>query len=205
MTLNKRGATLEGICHFHADTKPSLKVNDSKGMYKCFACGAGGDAITFVKEYKRIEFVEALREIAGVLGLPFEEQKEKRKNPRLEMAFRVLNASVKLYKKVASHNPTPYTEFLQKRRLEAESVEKFQIGYAPGNNALFSYLDSIPGQEGDLARKVSKEIGIIRYNENRNSHYDFYRDRVMFPIHDHSGQIRGYSSRAVLPDQQPKY
>lgn len=205
MTLNKRGATLEGICPFHADTKPSLKVNDAKGMYKCFACGAGGDAITFVKEFKRLEFVDAMKEIAGILGLPFEEQKEKRKNPKVEMAFRVLNASVKLYKRVASHNPAPYTEFLEKRRLEAESVEKFQIGYAPGNNALFSYLDSIPGQDGDFARKVSKEIGIIRYNENRNSHYDFYRDRVMFPIHDHSGQIRGYSSRAVLPDQQPKY
>lgn len=205
MSLNKRGANLEGICPFHPDTKPSLKVNDGKGMYKCFVCGAGGDAITFVKEFKRIEFVDALREIAGILGLPFEEQKEKKKNPKIEMAFRVLNASVKLYKKVATQNPPPYTEFLDKRKLDPETVEKWQIGYAPGNNALFSYLDSIPGADGDLARSVSKEIGIIRYNENRNSHYDFYRDRVMFPIHDHSGQIRGYSSRAVLPDQNPKY
>ena len=68
MTLSKRGATLEGICPFHSDTKPSLKVNDTKGMYKCFACGAGGDAITFVKEFKKIEFVDALREIAGILA-----------------------------------------------------------------------------------------------------------------------------------------
>ena len=204
--LSKKGANLEAICPFHTDTKPSLKVNDAKGMYKCFACGAGGDAITFVKEFKRIEFVEALKEISGILGLPFEEhQKEKKKNPKIEMAFRVLNASVKLYKKVASQNPEPYESFLTKRKLEAETVEKWQIGYAPGNNALFSYLDSIPGADGDFARQVSKEIGIIRYNENRNSHYDFYRDRVMFPIHDHSGQIRGYSSRAVLQDQIPKY
>lgn len=205
MSLNKRGANLEGICPFHPDTKPSLKVNDGKGMYKCFVCGAGGDAITFVKEFKRVEFVDALREIAGILGLPFEEQKEKKKNPKIEMAFRVLNASVKLYKKVATQNPPPYSEFLAKRQLDPETVEKWQIGYAPGNNALFAYLDSIPGADGDFARAVSKEIGIIRYNENRDSHYDFYRDRVMFPIHDHSGQIRGYSSRAVLPDQNPKY
>lgn len=205
ITLNKRGATLEAICPFHADTKPSLKVNDGKGMYKCFACGAGGDAITFVKEYKKLEFVDALREIAGVLGLPFEEQKEKKKSPKIEMALRVLNASVKLYKKVAAQNPPAYTEFLEKRKLDNESVEKFQIGYSPGNNALFNYLDSIPGADGDFARSVSKEIGIIRYNENRDSHYDFYRDRVMFPIHDHGGQIRGYSSRAVHPDQNPKY
>jgi DNA primase len=205
MALNKKGANLEGICPFHPDTKPSLKVNDAKGMYKCFVCGAGGDAITFVKEFKRIEFVDALREISGLLGLPFEEQKEKKKNPKIEMAFRVLNASVKLYKKVASQSPLPFSEFLEKRKLDPETVEKWQIGYAPGNNALFAYLDTIPGADGDFARSVSKEIGIIRYNENRDSHYDFYRDRVMFPIHDHSGQIRGYSSRAVLPDQNPKY
>lgn len=205
MSLNKKGANLEGICPFHPDTKPSLKVNDAKGMYKCFVCGAGGDAITFVKEFKRVEFVDALREIAGLLGLPFEEQKEKKKNPKVEMAFRVLNASVKLYKKVALQEIPVYTEFLEKRKLDPESVEKFQIGYAPGNNALYAYLQTIPAQDRDFALSVAKEIGIVRYNENRNSHYDFYRDRVMFPIHDHSGQIRGYSSRAVLPDQNPKY
>lgn len=205
MSLSKRGTNLEGICPFHPDTKPSLKVNDSKGMYKCFVCGEGGDSITFVMKFKNLEFVDALRELAGLLGLPFEEQKEKKKNPRVEMAFRVLNASTKLYRKVAQTEPTAYTEFLAKRKLEAETVERWQIGYAPGNNALFHYLDSLPGADGNTARQVAKDIGMIRFNENRNSHYDFYRDRVMFPIHDHSGQIRGYSSRAVLPDQNPKY
>lgn len=205
ISLNKRGSNLEAICPFHADTKPSLKVNDAKGMYKCFACSAGGDAITFVKEYKKVDFIEALRELAGLLGLPFEEQKEKRKNPKVEMAFRVLNASLKLYKKVASQNPPIYTEFLAKRKLSPESVATFEIGYAPGNNALTKYLTTIPGADGDFARSVSQEIGITRFNSDRNSHYDFYRDRVMFPIHDHSGQVRGYSSRAVLPNQNPKY
>ncbi len=206
MTLNTRGANLEGICPFHADTKPSLKVNDAKGLYKCFACGAGGDAITFVKEYKKLEYVETLKEIAGVLSLPFEEyQKDKKKNPRLEMALRVLNASVKIYKKVAEVGPKAYVEFVQKRKLEPEAIEKFQIGYAPGNNALLHYLESINGADGQTAMKVAQDLGLIRFNENRNSHYDFYRDRVMFPINDHSGQIRGYSSRAVFPDQVPKY
>lgn len=203
--LTKRGTNLEAICPFHSDTKPSLKVNDAKGMYKCFACGAGGDAIKFVREYKNLEFVDALKEVCGILGLPFEDQKEKKKNPKLEMAFRVLNASVKLYKKVADQKPIPYTQFLEKRKLSLETVEKWQIGYSPGNNSLFHYLDSLPGADGNTARAVAKEIGIVRYNETKNSHYDFYRDRVMFPIHDHSGQIRGYSSRAVLPDQNPKY
>jgi DNA primase len=204
--LAKKGANLESICPFHSDTKPSLKVNDSKGLYKCFACGAGGDAITFVKEYKKLEYVEALREIAGILNLPFEElQKNKKKNPKVEMALRVLNASVKIYRKIASQNPPAFVEFLQKRQLLPESVEKFQIGYAPGNNCLFHYLGKIPAAEREFALKTAIEIGIVRYNPDRNSTYDFYRDRVMFPIHDHGGQVRGYSSRALFPDQMPKY
>lgn len=206
MTLNKRGTNLEGICPFHADTKPSLKVNDAKGLYKCFACGAGGDAITFVKQHKNLEYVETLREIAGILSLPFEEyQKEKKKHPRVEMAFRVLNASLKIYRTVASQGPRIYTDFIAKRKFTPETIERFQIGYAPGNNALYKYLKSIPGADGQTALKAALDIGIIRYNEDRDSHYDFYRDRVMFPVMDHSGHLRGYSSRAVLPHQNPKY
>lgn len=205
ISLTKRGTNLEAICPFHSDTKPSLKVNDAKGMYKCFACGAGGDAITFVMNHKHLEFVDALREICGILGFPFEEQKEKKKNPKVEMAFRVLDATTRLFVKVATQNPPVFTQFIDKRKLKPETVEKWQIGFAPGNNALFHYLDSLPGENGNMARTIAKEIGLVRYNETRNSHYDFFRDRVTFPIHDNSGNVRGFSCRAVLPDQNPKY
>ena len=206
MSLNKKGSNLEGLCPFHPDSKPSLKVNDAKGMFKCFVCGAGGDAITFVKDFTKVEFVDALKDIAGKLGLPFEEyQKEKKKNPRTEMAFRVLNASVKLYKRVSTQNPEHYTSFIEKRKLNEDSVEKFHIGYAPGNNALIKYLESIPEPDRDFAQQTAMDLGLVKYNEARDSYYDFYRERVMFPIHDHYGQIRGYSSRAVLVDQIPKY
>jgi DNA primase len=206
MPLKRSGSSLVGLCPFHPDSKPSMNVTDSKGMFKCFACGAGGDHIRFVMDYKKIEFVEALKECAQILGLPFDElQKETKKNPKVEMAIRVLNASIKLYEKVASAKPDAYVSFVEKRKLTQESIDKWHIGYSPGNNAFFHYLDKIPSPDGDFARKVAQEIGIVRYNENRNSFYDFYRDRVMFPIHDHGGQIRGYSSRAVLPDQNPKY
>ena len=206
MSLTKKGANLEGLCPFHPDSKPSLKVNDAKGMFKCFVCGAGGDAITFVKDFTKVEFVDALKDIAGKLGLPFEEyQKEKKKNPRTEMAFRVLNASVKLYKRVSTQNPEHYTSFIEKRKLNEDSVEKFHIGYAPGNNALIKYLESIPEPDRDFAQQTAMDLGLVKYNEARDSYYDFYRERVMFPIHDHYGQIRGYSSRAVLVDQIPKY
>lgn len=197
ISLIKRGSSLQAICPFHNDTKPSLNISDAKGMYKCFACGAGGDSIKFVMDYKKLDFVEALREICGILGIPFEDEIEKKKNPKVDMAFRVLNASAKLYRKVAQQNPPLYKEFLEKRKLLPETVEKWQIGFAPGNNALLHYLETLPGADGNFARQIAKEIGIIRYNEEKKSTYDQFRDRVMFPIHDHTGHIRGYSARTV--------
>lgn len=204
--LSKRGSNLEAICPFHGDTKPSLKVNDAKGMYKCFACGAGGDAIKFVQDFKHLDFLDAMKDIANMLGLPFEEfQKEKKKNPKLEMAQRVLNVSSKLYQKSAEVHREFFQSFLAKRKLNQESVDTYQISYSPSQNSLYHYLQTIPVDQREFALKVAGEIGIVKYNADRNSHYDFFRDRVMFPIHDHSGHIRGYSARAIRDGQNPKY
>jgi DNA primase len=206
MPLKRSGSGLVGLCPFHPDSKPSMTVTDSKGMFKCFACGAGGDHIKFVMDYKKLDFIEALKECAQILGLHFEEiQKHIKKDPRVEMAIRVLNASLRIYEKVAAARPKEFTDFLEKRKLSQESVDKWHLCYAPGNNVLYHYLDSIPGADGDFARKTAMEIGIVRHNEDRNSYYDFFRDRVMFPIHDHGGQIRGYTGRAVHEDQKQKY
>ncbi len=206
MPLKRSGSGLVGLCPFHPDSKPSMTVTDSKGLFKCFACGAGGDHIKFVMDYKKLDFIEALKECAQILGLHFEElQKQLKKDPKVEMAIRVLNASLRIYEKVATAKPKEFTDFLEKRKLSQESVDKWHLCYAPGNNVLYHYLDSIQGADGDFARKTAMEIGIVRHNEDRNSFYDFFRDRVMFPIHDHSGQIRGYTGRAIHDDQKQKY
>lgn len=204
--LTRKGNNYDGMCPFHADTKPSLKVNEQKGLYKCFACQAGGDAITFVKEFKHLEYVDTLRELASVLGLPFEEyQKEKKHDPKMEMGLRVLSAATKLYQKVAAENPFRFSDFLDKRKLTPESVTQFSIGYAPHNSSLFEYLKTVPAKDRDLAMDVALELGLVREGKFEGNLYDFYRERVMFPIHDHQGAVRGFSSRAVLPDQIPKY
>ena len=204
--ISKRGANFEGICPFHGDSHPSLKINDGKGIYKCFACGAAGDSIKFVQDMLNVEFVDAVKDIAGNLGINIEEQKSG-KNPKYDMALRVLQASNKLYKKVATESKPPlFLEFLNKRNLNEESVENFQLGFAPPNNAFTKYLESIPGSDKEMAISVAKDIGIIRDNKRGGQgQYDFYRSRIMFPIWDHSGKVRGFSSRAVKEDQVPKY
>ena len=204
--ISKKGGNYEGICPFHGDSHPSLKINDSKGIYKCFACGAAGDSIKFVQDKLNVDFVQAIKEIAENIGISIEETKLKNKNPKFDMALRVLQVASKLYKKIANENdPKPFKEFLTKRGLNEDSTTDFQIGYAPGNNALTKYLNSIQGPDKDMAISVAKDIGLIRDNKRGAGHYDFYRDRVMFPIWDHSAKVRGFSSRAVLPEQVPKY
>ncbi len=203
--ITKRGANFEGICPFHGDSHPSLKINDGKGIYKCFACGAAGDSIRFVQDKLNVSFIEAIKDIASNLGVNIEEQK-KNKNPKYEMGLRVLQAANKLYKKIALESkPQAYKDFCQKRNLNEDSQNNFQIGFATGSNALVSYLNSIPNSDKEMAIKSAKEIGLIRDSKHGGGHYDFYRDRIMFPIWDHSGKVRGFSSRATKEDQVPKY
>lgn len=204
--ISKKGANYEGICPFHGDSHPSLKINDSKGIYKCFACGAAGDSIKFVQDKLSLDFVDAIKDIASNLGIDIEEKQKGPKNPKYDMALRVLQAASKLYKKIGQDlNPKHFQDFLKNRKLNEESLQNFQLGYAPGNNALLSYLQSIPESDQKMAMQVASELGLIRPSKNGHGHYDFYRDRIMFPIWDHGGKVRGYSSRAVLPDQVPKY
>ena len=204
LPLNKKGANYEGLCPFHGDSHPSLKVNDNEGMYKCFVCGVGGDAIGFVKDFKKIDYVEAVKDIASNLGVTVELTEKKKLNPKFELGFRVMNAAYRLYKKVVEEKrPENFKKFLAERKISEETVQNFGIGYAPATNAFFHYLQSLPAPTKDKAIALALEIGIIK--EGKWGPYDFYRDRVMFPIFDHSGQVRGFSSRDVLPDQLPKY
>lgn len=202
--ITKKGGNFEGLCPFHSDSHPSLKINDSKGIYKCFVCGAAGDAIKFVQDHESISFVESVKDIASKIGITVEEQKKFKPNPKFEMGLRVINSAYKLYRKVALDMcPSAYGEFLKKRNLNEESVSNFGIGFSPANNAFSNYLKTIPEKDRDFALKVAMEVGLVR--EGKWGQYDFYRDRVMFPIWDHSGNIRGFSSRAVRDDQKPKY
>lgn len=203
--LNKRGANFEAICPFHSDTKPSLKINDNKGIYKCFACGASGDSIKFVQDYKNLEFIDALKDIGSFLGLAVDDLSLKKKvDPKQEYAIRVINAANKLYHKYTDEKkPKVFQEFLQKRKLNPETVKQFEITFAPKLNLLSEYLKTLPKEQQDSAVEAALDIGIIR--EGKWGHYDFFRERIMFPIWDHYGQIRGYSSRSIREDQIPKY
>lgn len=204
--LKRSGRGLVGLCPFHNDTKPSMTVNDQRGLFRCWACNTGGDALSFVKDFKKVDFISAMKLCADILGLSTEElNRERKKNPKLELAFRVLNFTNKVFKHVADQQPMHFQKFVEARGLNAESIQNFQISFAPGNNIITSQLEKIPEDKREEARKMALELSLIRLNENQGHTYDYFRDRVVFPVLDHSGQVRGFQCRAVLPDQKPKF
>ncbi len=209
VSLRKNGQNYWGICPFHQDTKPSMSVNDQKGLFKCFACGAGGDAISFVQRMQNLDFKESLKEICNILGIAYDSfVKEKKIDPKEEMAHRILKGACNIYQAVAQKsNPPEYQEFVKQRQLRPATLEQFQIGFALPSNELYEFLNKkVPAKELKFALQVALELQIIRQNENRaDQYYDLFRKRIMFPIWDALGQVVGFSSRAVDDKQKAKY
>lgn len=209
LTIKKSGSSLLSLCPFHSDSKPSMHINDSKKMFKCFACDAAGDAIGFVMKYRNLDFVDALKEICQKQGINFDSyQEDKKSNPKLDMARKILTKSAQLYRKTAStHKFFPYDDFIKKRGLTEEIATTYNLGFAPARNSLCDYLGSIPNEkERAFALSIAEELGLIKRDRNNNeSHYDTFRDRIIFPIWDQTGQVIGFTSRAIRDDQKAKY
>jgi DNA primase len=205
LPLSKRGKTYECICPFHNDTKPSLKINDQMGIYKCFACGAAGDHINFVSEYRKIDFIDAVKEICEKLNISTDGLHQKKDDPKTAMAFRILDAVSKIYEKMAFVNHQElFEQFLQERKLKANTAKAFHIGYAPAGNIVLKYLtQNVPARDREFALKVAEEIGIIK--PGQNGLYDAFRHRITFAIKDQTGRIRGFSCRRIDPKTEPKY
>jgi len=207
--LNKKGTLYQGLCPFHKDSNPSLTVNDSKGLFMCFVCQVGGDAITFVEKNLKLEFKDAVKDIAHKMGMHYEEDKfEKKADPKKVMAKKILTKASKIYQKIGNEvAPKTYTEFLEKRELSNDVAQNFEIGFAPGNNVLTNYLKSLPeGDEKKFAFQIAQEISLIRPDKDRaHEFYDVFRDRIMFPIWDDRAQVVGFGGRATLQSQSAKY
>lgn len=205
LTVTRRGSQLISLCPFHNDSKPSLNISDQKGLFRCFACQTGGDGITFVQKYKNLEFKDALVEIAEAFGLEIPVfGGEKKADPKRDMAFKVMNAATKLYRKVATAGGcAPYQEFLTLRQLDEAVAKQFQIGFAPLNSVFSSYLETLPEGDKELAIQVATEIGLIK--NYRGANQDIFRGRIIFPIFDRMGKAVALGGRNMGEAFGPKY
>ena len=208
--LKKAGANYQGLCPFHQEKSPSFSVSATKQFYHCFGCGAHGSAIGFLMEYSGLGYVETIEELARSAGLtvPREERTANdvaRQQQALALS-EVMGLAADWYKTQLKAAPRAI-EYLKSRGLTGEVAKRYSLGYAPdgwqGLEAVFgSYAD-------DATAKPLLEGGLLIQSETSESNqtarrYDRFRDRVMFPIRNHKGQVIGFGGR-ILDQGEPKY
>ncbi len=202
--LKKTGKNHSACCPFHSEKSPSFTVSRDKQFYHCFGCGAHGNAIDFVMEYDRLEFPDAIEELAGQLGL--EVPREQGTGKRVDHAvsrdlYQLMDEAKRFYETQLKQHPDKQkvANYLEYRGLSNDVVEQFGIGYAPdGWDGLLSRY-----RQNQEAQDKLLTAGMVIANDN-GKRYDRFRDRLMFPIRDRRGRVIGFGGR-VLGDGTPKY
>jgi len=217
ITLQPKGPNHLGLCPFHHDHHPSLSVNDSKGVFKCFVCDVGGNAITFVQRLKNLSFLDTLQEICRLLNIDYQEYVTKTKlSPKMALAYKVLAKAGQIYFRLGQSGEPKFKKFIEERQLDAATVEKFGLGYSSGHQVLANYLLSIKDEKERMAAlEVATEIGLIYpaaaaptktpTASSANVWTDNFRERIMFPIMDRQGRIIAFGGRATQAYQKAKY
>ena len=204
--LRRSGKNYSGLCPFHKENSPSFTVSPDKQFYYCFGCGAGGNALGFLMEYENVSFPEAIEELARLAGvdIPREEQSSKQleREHQVKQQITLLDQASQYFQHQLNQASTKEKakRYLQQRGLSAEIITRFLIGYAPpGWDNLIQHFSQLP-----KATEQLEKAGVVVYNEEKDRHYDRFRDRIMFPIRDMRGRVIGFGGR-VLGDEKPKY
>jgi DNA primase len=198
--LRKAGRDWSARCPFHDERSPSFTVSPAKQFYHCFGCGAHGSAITFLMNYDRLEFVDAVEELAARNGLkvPYEGGAKRAPQEDSTDMYALLDAAAKFYQRQLGSNDKARAYF-NARGLDAQTIERFGLGFAPDQwDALKNALGTNPQRIALLEKS-----GMLTSGE-RGTTYDRFRDRVMFPIQDRRGRVIAFGGR-VLGDETPKY
>ncbi|MBK9133684.1 MAG: DNA primase [Betaproteobacteria bacterium] len=224
--LKKSGANLMGLCPFHAERSPSFSVTPSKGFYHCFGCGAGGDAIRFLVEHLGLSFVEAVRDLAQAANMvvpeehasPEERERQTTLRQRRQTLGELLAKAAAFYKAQLKASPRAI-EYLKGRGLSGAIAARFGLGFAPPGSR------TLAGVFGQYDDPRLEEAGLVRVREadeaghgetpggdagggggggGERSRYDWFRNRIMFPIRGVGGEVIGFGGR-VLDESKPKY
>lgn len=198
--LKKAGANYSACCPFHNEKSPSFTVSPTKQFYHCFGCGAHGTAIGFLMEYQGLSFVEAIHELAKMVGMivPQETREENRPPQKEVIGLQESLQQAAIYYKSELKKSQRAIEYLKARGLSGQIAAKFQIGYAPAG---WQNLQNVFPQYESEALTTA---GLVVQNE-QGRRYDRFRDRIMFPIHDQKGQVIGFGGRVINPEDTPKY
>jgi len=202
LPLKKSGSDYRAPCPFHGGKNSNFAVNAHKQFYHCFKCGESGGAISFIQKFDNLNFVEAIETIAGEFGLPIEyDSKSKPVDPRLER-YRTLSKKVAdFYTNQLRNSPAKdkAVSYAKARGISGEIAKRFELGFAsPGNKDLMLNFQNSEQDIADL-----KTLGLLK--EGQYGDYDFFRDRLMFPIHNSKGNVIAFGGRAFDNDAKAKY
>ena len=205
--LEQSGKQFKGLCPFHDEKTPSFQVIPDKQFFHCFGCGASGDAISFLRRHENLDFIPALKELARIQGIDLPENSSSSRETAEQKDVR--HKSLALLQQAADYyhsmlNTHQFADkarlYLKRRGLGASIVKRFYIGFAPPErNGLFRLWRNDPEK-----LKIAKELGLIKQSSSAEQ-YDQFRDRIIFPIRDTRGRVRGFGGRAIGDNQQPKY
>jgi DNA primase len=205
ISLKKSGANFQGLCPFHGEKTPSFNVNPSRGIFHCFGCGVGGNAVTFVMKMEGISFPEAVKLLAKRVGVEIEDRPPtpselKRKDER-EQQLGIIAAAAGYYSKILKDDPAGDAgrRYLSVRGVEGEVISSYRLGYASDSwDGLAAFLK----RKGVSPDQVEK-LGLIK-KKSGGGYFDLFRNRLIFTIANVHGQPIGFGGR-VLDDSLPKY
>ena len=198
--LKRQGREYSARCPFHDERSPSFTVSPTKQFYHCFGCGAHGTALAFLMNYDRLEFLDAVEELAKRIGVEVpRDTRARNEDGESRDLYAALEASAKFFQGQLAQSAKAQA-YLDKRGVDAENRARFGIGYAPEG---FNGLKDALGTDERRLRLLDKAGMLSKSDSGRT--YDKFRDRVMFPIHDRRGRVIAFGGRVLEKDDGPKY
>ncbi|BBN82690.1 DNA primase [Pseudoalteromonas sp. A25] len=204
--LKKAGKDYQACCPFHNEKSPSFTVSRDKQFYHCFGCGANGNAISFMMEYDKLEFVDAIEELASLLNLEVPREqglgKPERTVEQKRSDYDLMMQTAKFYQHQLKHhaNASQVIDYVKGRGLSGETVKQYMIGYAPVE------WESLCQQVGRNQQQRQQLLELKLASEKTpGRQFDFFRDRLMFPIRDKRGRVVAFGGRVMGDSQGPKY
>lgn len=206
--LKKRGSSLTGLCPFHNEKSPSFHVSPTKGIFKCFGCGKGGDSVHFIMEHEKYSYPEALKYVANKYHIEVEETEVtpefKQAQDRRESLYIVSNYAASFFEDRMWNSEDGRTiglGYFKERGFRDDVIKKFQLGYSPDD---WSALLDEAVKDG-YQQEFLEEVGLV-IKTDQGKIYDRFRGRVMFPIHSFTGRVIGFGGRTLKTDKAvPKY
>ena len=202
LQVRRQGKSYVAICPFHDDHSPSMSISPEKRIYKCFVCGAGGNVFTFVQNYEKVSFPEAVGRVASLTGYQLSVQPEAvsvPKDPHKESLYNVLKETIRFTAyQLNTAESRSAKDYLSARGLSDEIISRFEIGYNPGGDSLYRFLHAKGYRDADMV-----SVNVARLTAG--GLHDVFSDRITFPIHDARGNPIGFSARTLDKANPSKY